>query len=254
MSNEVTTPKTTGLGALNALNALKTGLNNVKASIPAVGGKPLLRMLNEKDGWVFGQENNALPLGTEIVFNTLTLHHGYVCWTDRGGKEKNELLDERYWSVAQPLPQYHEMPEMKDPKTGAVCQWKRAYKVEGKILSGKHKGTEVAYKPSSMGGEQAVGSIIAAITDKMGDDPNAPIPPFILPICELRQKEPYANQSGGRTYPPDFPVVGWMDLEGNEEDADDDGAPEPVTAKLAAPEPEPAPVVEEEAPRRRRRV
>jgi hypothetical protein len=251
MSNEVTTPKQTGLGALNSI---KAGLANVRAAVPEVGGKPILRMLQEKDGWVFGQEDNALPLGTEIVFNTLAIKHGYVCWTDRKG-EKNELLEERMWGITQAATPIHEMPALHDPKTEQPCQWKQAFSADAKILGGKHKGTEVVYKPSSMGGAQAMGALMDAIMEKFDSYPDGfEGTMYVLPIVELRQKAPYSNKSGGKTSPPHFEIVGWMDLEGNEEDGDDaeDTDVKAVDEKVAAPEPEPEQA--EEAPRRRRRA
>lgn len=251
MSNEVTTPKQTGLGALNSI---KAGLANVRAAVPEVGGKPILRMLQEKDGWVFGQEDNALPLGTEIVFNTLAIKHGYVCWTDRKG-EKNELLEERMWGITQAATPIHEMPVLHDPKTEQACAWKQAFSADAKILSGKHKGTEVVYKPSSMGGSQAMGALMDAIMAKFDSYPDGyEGTMYVLPIAELRQKDAYANKSGGKTYPPHFEIVGWMDLEGNEEDGDDaeDTEVKAVDEVVAAPEPEPEQA--EEAPRRRRRA
>lgn len=251
MSNEVTTPKQTGLGALNSI---KAGLANVRAAVPEVGGKPILRMLQEKDGWVFGQEDNALPLGTEIVFNTLAIKHGYVCWTDRKG-EKNELLEERMWGITQAATPVHEMPVLHDPKTEQPCQWKQAFSADAKVLAGKHKGTEVVYKPSSMGGAQAMGALMDAIMEKFDSYPDGfEGTMYVLPIVELRQKDPYSNKSGGKTYPPHFEIVGWMDLEGNEEDGDDaeDTDVKAVDEVVAAPEPEPEQT--EEAPRRRRRA
>jgi hypothetical protein len=248
MSNEITTPNKTGLDALDALQA---NLANVRAATPEIGGKPLLRMRQEKDGWVFGQDSVALPLGTEIVFNALSIRWGYVCWTQRKGKEKNELLNERLYPISQTPPPVHELPVLKDPKYGDVAPWTEVRSVEGKILSGKFKGTEVVYKNNSGGGVQAVGRIIDAIFERISAVKGTPMAHYVMPICELQQREPYPNKSGGRTYPPDFPVVGWMDLEGNEDTDDEDDAPADVVEKLAAPEPEPVPV---ETPVRRRRA
>lgn len=253
MTNEVTNPKQTGLGALSAVRA---GLANVRAAVPEVGGKPILRMLQEKDGWVFGQEDNALPLGTEIVFNTLSIKHGYVCWTNRRG-EKNELLDTKMWSVTQAVTPIHEMPDMNDPKTGDSCEWKTAFTADAKVCSGKHKGTEVVYKPSSMGGGQAMGALMDAIMEKWDTYPeDYEGARYVMPIVELHQNTPYPNKSGGKTYPPRFDVVGWMDLEGNEEDGDEPTAeleaPKAVDEKVAETTAEPEKA--EEPVRRRRRA
>lgn len=270
MSNEVTTPKTTGLGALNAL---KTGIQNVRTNLPEVGGRPYLRLLKDGD-WVFGQEDNAVAKGTEAVINPLSIKRGYSCWTNRQpGQGKNESLGEIMVGLNQPLQMIHELPPHRDPALVAAAlkkagltessdpeakqevidtvptsPWKDQIALDLKFVSGKHKGTQVQWKVSSIGGLSAARVILDAVLAKL-DEGTA----FVCPIITL-DSDSYKHATYGKTYTPKIEVVGWMDLEGNEEDADDDGAPEPVTAKLPAPEPEPAPAVEEEAPRRRRRV
>ena len=248
MSNEVTTPKNTGLGALGAL---KTGLANVRAKMPEAGGKGILRMLQETDGWVFGQEDNALPLGTEVVVNPLSIKHGYSCWTDRAkGEGKNELLKELLYPISQQAPALHELDQMEDPKTGAKCAWKDLIAMEMKILSGKHSGTEVSYRPTSVGGMNASRTVLDAILAKLDEDT-----PFVCPVIELQQDN-YKHASYGKTYVPEFKVVGWMDLEGSEEDGDEAAteADESKAVDEKVKEPEPEPVAEEAPTRRRRRA
>ena len=245
MSNEVTTPKNTGLGALNAL---RTGIQNVRTKLPEVGGSPYLRLLKDGD-WVFGQEDNAVAKGTEAVINPISIKHGYSCWTNRQpGQGKNESLGEIMVGLNQPLQMIHELPQHSDPVTGTPAPWKDQMALDLKFVSGKHKGTQVQWKVSSVGGLNAARVILDAVLAKL-DEGTA----FVCPIVSL-DSDFYKHATYGKTYTPKIEVVGWMDLEGNEEEGEDDGAPEPVTAKLAAPEPEPAPAVEEEAPRRRRRV
>jgi hypothetical protein len=250
MSNEVTTPKNTGLGALGAL---KTGLANVRAKMPEAGGKGILRMLQETDGWVFGQEDNALPLGTEVVVNPLSIKHGYSCWTDRAkGEGKNELLKELLYPISQQAPALHELDQLEDPKTGVKCAWKDLIAMEMKILSGKHSGTEISYKPTSVGGMNASRTVLDAILSKLDEDT-----PFVCPVVELQQDN-YKHASYGKTYTPEFKVVGWMDLEGNEEGDDTVDGPAAVARKEPEPEPEvekeEAPVAEEAPARRKRRA
>ena len=246
MSNEVTTPNKTGLGALGAL---RTGLANVRAKLPEAGGKGILRMLQEADGWVFGQEDNALPLGTEVAINPLSIRHGYTCWTDRAkGEGKNENLGERLYGLSEQVPAMHELEKMEDPKTGAPCAWKDALTMDMKILDGKHANAEIVYKPTSVGGMNASRTIIDAVFDKLAEET-----PFVCPIVKLDQDN-YKHASYGKTYVPKFEVVGWMDLEGNEEGADADEPKAVAKAEEAEPEVETeADTQAEEAPARRRR-
>lgn len=246
MSNEVTTPNKTGLGALGAL---RTGLANVRAKLPEAGGKGILRMLQEADGWVFGQEDNALPLGTEVAINPLSIRHGYTCWTDRAkGEGKNENLGERLYGLSEQVPAMHELEKMEDPKTGDICPWKDALTMDMKILDGKHANTEIVYKPTSVGGMNASRTIIDAVFDKLAEET-----PFVCPIVKLDQDN-YKHASYGKTYVPKFEVVGWMDLEGNEEGVDADEPKAVAKAEEAEPEVETeADTQAEEAPARRRR-
>ena len=242
MTNEVTTPKNTGLGALGAL---RTGLQNVRTKLPEVGGSPYLRLLKDGD-WVFGQEDNAVAKGTEAVVNPLSIKHGYSCWTNRPtGQGPNESLGEIMVGLNQPLQAIHELPQHSDPKTGASCPWKDQLSMDIKFIAGKHSGTQVLYKVSSVGGLNAARTVLDAILTKLEDGT-----PFVCPIIKL-DSDSYKHATYGKTYVPKIEVVGWMDLEGNEEDAEDDGAPEPVTAKIAPP-PEPEPAAEEPIRRRRR--
>lgn len=244
MSNEVTTPKQTGLGALGAL---KTGLANVRTRLPEVASSPYLRLLKDGD-WVFGQEDNAVAKGTEAVINPLSIKHGYSCWTNRQpGEGKNEPLGEIMVGLNAALPAMHELEQKTDPQTGRPAPWKDQMAMDVKFLGGKHKGTQVLYKVSSVGGLNACKEILDAILTKLDENT-----PYVCPIVTF-DSDSYKHQTYGKTYTPKIEIVGWMDLEGNEEDSDDEPTaelPKPVDEVVKAEEPEQA----EEPVRRRRRA
>jgi hypothetical protein len=249
MSNEVTTPTQTGLGALGAL---RTGLQNVRTKMPEIASSPYLRLLKDGD-WVFGQEDNAVAKGTEAVINPLSIKHGYSCWTNRQpGQGKNENLGEIMVGLNAPLPAIHELPQHTDSVTGAVAAWKDQMSVDIKFIAGKHKGTQVMWKVSSVGGLNAAKGILDAILARL-DENTA----FVCPIVTL-DSDSYKHATYGKTYVPKIEVVGWMDLDGNEE-GDDDVVAGPEAVKRVEKQPDPEPEVEtvpeaaEEAPARRRR-
>ena len=246
--NEVTTPKNTGLGALGAL---RTGLANVRTKLPEVASSPYLRLLKDGD-WVYGQEDNAVASGTEAVINPLSIKHGYSAWTNRKpGEGKNENLGEIMVGLNSPLPAIHELEQKVDPQTGIAAPWKDQMSVDVKFLNGKHKGTQVMWKVSSVGGLNAAKGILDAVLAKLDEGT-----PFVCPIVTLAS-DSYKHNTYGKTYVPKIEVVGWMDLEGNEEESDEEVAalegPKPVDEVVkAAVEPEPEQT--DEAPRRRRRA
>jgi hypothetical protein len=246
MSNEVLTPKNTGLGALDAL---RSGLSSVRTRLPEASGGPFLRLLKDGD-WVFGQEDNAVAKGTEAIINPLSIKHGYSCWTNRQpGEGKNELLGELMVGLNQPLPMMHELPKHTDPQNGKPVPWKDQLSMDMKFLYGRHKGVQVTWKVSSVGGLNAARQILDAIIAKLEHET-----PFVCPIVTL-DSDSYKHVTYGKTYVPKISVFGWADLEGNEED-DDREVPRTVTERIAAPEPEPVREMEpmEESVRRRRRV
>lgn len=245
MNTQVTKPASTGMGALGAL---RTGLQNVRTKLPEVGGSPYLRLLKDGD-WVFGQEDNAVVKGTEAVINPMSIKHGYSCWTNRQpGQGKNESLGELMVGLGAPLPAMHELPQHSD--AGVPCPWKDQIAMDVKFIGGKHKGAQVQWKVSSVGGLNAARVILDAILTKLDEGTE-----FVCPIIAL-DSDHYRHATYGKTYTPKLEVVGWMDLEGNEEGGDDvvSGPAEVkrVTAQ-PAPEPDPEPEVAAEEPVRRRR-
>lgn len=251
MSNEVTTPKSTGLGALGAL---RTGLQNVRTRLPDLATSPYLRLLKDGD-WVFGQEDNAVAKGTEAIINPLSIRHGYSCWTNRQpGQGKNEALGEIMVGLSQPLPAIHELPQHSDPVTNTICPWKDQVAMDLKFIGGKHKGTQVMWKVSSVGGLNAAKAIFDAIFAKLDEGTE-----FVCPIIAL-DADSYKHSTYGKTYVPVLKIVGWANLQGEEEGDDTVDGPASV-ARIEQkaqpepkPEPEPAEAPAEEPARRRRRV
>jgi hypothetical protein len=242
MSNAVTTPNA---GGLAALQSLRTGLQQVRATIPAtVGGTPLLRLL--KDGqWVAGAEDTALPAGTEVMVNPMSFQSGYSCWTNRApGQGKNELMGEEMWGIGAPKPPASTLPVHHDPRTQELCQWKDAMGVDIKVLDGSMQGQQVLYKATSVGGIRALTTLLDAIMARLDSGTE-----YVCPVISLGA-DSYNHNSYGRTYVPVLEIVGWANMQGVEEA--DDGAPAPVDKVVKQPEPEPQPVAAEPVGRRRR--
>ena len=232
MSNEVTTGRSS---ALAALKSLKTGIANVRQRLPENSGSPFLRMGTDGE-WVFGQDDNVVKVGTEAIINPLSIRHGYTCWTNRSKEEgKNENLGEEMFRLSDAVPMAHELVQHKDPKTGAACAWKDQLSMDVKFVDGKHKGVQVLYKTSSVGGMTACRGIMDAMLERLDEDTD-----FVCPIITI-DNDSYKHRSWGKTYVPKLEIVGWANFDGVEQDADED-QPKLALAKVEPePEPEPAP-------------
>lgn len=196
-------------GALAAVQALKGNLKKVQAALPETQNSQYLRFLQD-GSWVFGQENEEVLPEDRIALNTMSIKTGWSCWTDRPkGAKANENLGEAMVPLGQdPLPK-HELPVKKDVEDGnAVCEWKEQISVDVKFLTGPHKGKQVHYKTTSVGGISAMRAVIDQIIMQLDEDEAN-----IVPIITL-DGDHYQHKKYGRTYTPVVRIVDWMGLDG----------------------------------------
>jgi hypothetical protein len=199
MTNEVTNR---AAGALAALGNLKSGLANVQAAIPVAGGEPILRM--GRDGiWLYGQDNIEVEDGSEWAANPLSLKHGYICWKKipEGSKEKPEKLGEVLVSMYDAKPVKTSLPDYGHP-------WAEQTSITFKCLNGTDEGTQVDYKPSSVGGSNAMAELISEIMAQLDKDPAHPVPVIAL------ESDSYMHPQYKKTYVPILKIVRWISMDG----------------------------------------
>jgi hypothetical protein len=134
--------------------------------------------------------------------------HGYSCWTaNPDPKVKNTLLGEVMVSIQEAK------PLMPDPINGYPFKEQRVFDL--KCILGDDEGVEATYKNSSIGGLRGVDNLLAALQKQILVDPTK-----LVAIVQL-ESSPYEHTSFGRIYNPIFNVVGWADMDGNEDETDD---------------------------------
>jgi hypothetical protein len=183
----------------------------------------MLQFKREGSGtWMYGQRKTVVEDGSRWGTNVLTFKRGFICFGDG-----NKVLGERLVSVSLPMPEVAELPDK-------GFTWQEQWAVNLKCIDGTDAGMEAVYKPSTVGGIQAVAGLIEAVRDRLnGGDHD------VSPIVRL-EKDSYQHPQFGRVWTPQLVIVGWMPFSG----------PPP-----AAPVPEEAPsggVGSAEQPRRRR--
>jgi hypothetical protein len=207
-------------GALASLTALETALNAFDtASVAGRSGLPMLRFKRDGNGtWTFGQKGTPVEEGSSWAVNPLTFKRGYICFSN-----DNKVVGEHLLSVGQPMPDVTELPDK-------GFEWQQQWAVNLKCIDGTDAGTEVVYKPTTVGGIQAIAGLIEAIRDRFGGGQHDG---KVSPIVHL-EKDSYQHGQYGRVWTPMMRVVDWMSPYG------------PVPAP-ASPPPPPT-----EQPRRRR--
>jgi hypothetical protein len=192
-------PTLTG-GALTSLQALGATLNKVDvSSISGRSGLPMLQFTREGDGrWSFGQRRTVVEDGSRWAVNPTTFRWGYICFGDG-----NKVIGDRLVSVAQAKPNVTELPDK-------GFEWQEQWAVNLKCVDGADADTEVAYKPTTVGGIQAVAGLIEAVRDRLNGGSHDG---KVAPIVHL-EKGSYTHSQYGRVWTPVLTIVDWMPLEG----------------------------------------
>lgn len=197
-------PANRGAGALAALGGLKKNLQNVVSTISTPGGDYLLRMVTGT--WVYGAENVEVEDKSEWAVNPLSLTHGFVAWTDYK-KKKNEIMGEVMVPLTQSLPMLSDLREHVDSE-GNVCEWRQAIGIQLQCMTGADKGEQVHYKPTSVGGLNALRELINDIVGALDEDPDHPVPVVTLDV------DSYQHKQYGKTFVPVLTIVDWIPLDG----------------------------------------
>jgi hypothetical protein len=168
----------------------------------------MLQFKREGSGtWIYGQRRTVVEDGSRWAVNPLTFKYGYICFG-----EGNKVIGERLVSVSLPKPKVADLPDMGFP-------WEEQWSVTLKCIDGADAGTEVVYKPTAVGGIQAVAGLIEAVRDRLNAGEHGG---KISPIVHL-EKDSYQHVQFGRVWTPLMTIVDWMPLSGPEP------APEPVS-------------------------
>jgi hypothetical protein len=207
-------------GALTSLTALEAALNAVDtATVAGRSGLPMLAFKRDGGGsWVFGQKRTGVEDGSGWAVNPFTFKRGYICFSN-----DNKVVGEHLLPVSQPMPEVTELPDK-------GFEWQQQWAVNLKCIDGTDAGTEVVYKPTTVGGIQAVTGLIEAVRDRLNSNQHGG---KVSPIAHL-DKDSYQNSQYGKIWIPVLTIIDWMPLTG------------------PAPAPAPASPPPAEQPRRRR--
>lgn len=207
-------------------NALATS-NQVRQTAPPNAGKAFLKFDFKNGDYLFGREQQDVT-GDIIVINSASFRHGWILWTDNVAQKSMVAFN-------QALPE-----QMERNAHGEEAVESRAF--EARFAD--DADTIIVFETSSYGGRKGCDNLLAEIQKKAASSD------FVFPKVRLAS-ENYKAKKGGTIYNPIFEVVGWMDVDGNEEG---------VVTKLEAPkapQQQDLPFDEPEqaaAPVRRRRV
>jgi hypothetical protein len=189
-----------GGGALTSLAALGAVLNNVDTtSVAGRSGLPMLTFKRDGSGtWAFGQKRIIVEDGSSWAVNPLTFKHGYIAFSN-----DNKVVGEHLLPVGRPMPEVTELPDK-------GFEWQEQWAVNLKCIDGTDAGTEVVYKPTTIGGIQAVTVLLEAVRDRLNSNQHGG---KVSPIVHL-EKDSYQHGPFGRVWTPLMTIIDWMPLSG----------------------------------------
>jgi hypothetical protein len=217
-------------GAMVSLEALGAALSAVDtATIAGHSARPMLQFKREGGGtWAHGQRRTVVEDGSRWAADPRSFMRGYICFGDG-----NKRLGERLLSVTLPMTDPTGLPDHGFP-------WVEQWAVCLKCLDGADAGLEVVYKPTTVGGLQAVVGLLETVRDRLAGKMHDG---KVSPIVHLGKYD-WNSPQYGRIWAPLFDLVAWMSLDGP--------APAPAPATPPPPTSPPPSAAAAEQPRRRR--
>jgi hypothetical protein len=145
--------------APTSLTALDTALSNVvRSATVGRSSKPILSFRSREQGiWTIGQRRTVVEEGSTAAVNLASLLHGYICFSD-----DNEVLGEHLVPASQPRPAVKELLEQGFP-------WQEQLAVDVKFTDGADAGSEVTYKPTTLGGKDVLLGVIDVALNRIRD-------------------------------------------------------------------------------------
>ena len=174
-------------GAMISLEALGAVLNTVDtATIAGRSGLPMLQFKREGDGtWSHGQRRTVVEDGARWAVNPMTFRRGFICFVDK------KVVGERLLPVSQPMLDPSELPDHGFP-------WVQQWAVNLKCLDGADAGVEVIYKPTTVGGVQAIVGLVEEVRDRLNGGVHGG---KVSPVVQLGKYD-YSSTQYGRIWAP----------------------------------------------------
>lgn len=191
------------------------------------GGMNLLKLDKTSGLWMYGKDNIEVEEGSEWVVDANSMCKGYVAWV--AGQPSDHMA-----FVGQP-----DIDPADLPPTTAKQGWQDQVGFGLICLDGEDKDEKVMYKTNTMGGIEAWNDLFDEMMARVAQGLS------FNPILTLGETH-YQHREHGTIYKPVLTIVGWMDADGNRDDADE----APLVEDKSE---EPEPKKEAEAPKRRAR-
>jgi hypothetical protein len=199
-----------------------------------------------KGEWLVGQEEEEMPIGTELVAATHLLQSGWMRWED--GKPVETIMGLRSEGFKPPPREslgHTDKSEWGELNGQVIDPWRRA---DVLLMADPKTGQVYTFSPMSDGGLQAIKKLMREY------GPHMRVAPDEIPTVRLGSSW-YKHPKYSKVYKPELELVedGWRDVndvsfEPVDEDVEE-AAPAPKAKAAATPKPAPRSAPKAKAPK-----
>lgn len=209
----------------NLLAGLQNVANTSRQAAGPIDGVQFMKY--SKGEWTFGADGLEAEEGSEWAVNPMSISQGFVAWVD------GDLAGEEMATMFEPPIIKSSLPEV--DTTGLNNNgWQSVIAFSLVCLTGEDEGVQCELKLGSKGGVKEGSKLINSILAQVGKDATKPVPVVTL------GGDSYKHKKYGKIHTPEMRILKWIAQDGE-------------AAAPAEIEEEPE-LIEEEAPKKRRRA
>lgn len=188
---------------------LSQALAGLSATKKNLTGKALLKLSPKKGVWLFGQDNEQMAEGTQLVADPATLQTGYIAWWM--GQVESEKMQPASLGPVDPatLGEVNSGGIPPGKKEASGKGWENQLSIE--LITRDKLPLSLIYKTSTMGGTDALLGLAGRMYHDMDENPQRRYAVIEIYVGSYIRKE-----SGNEVFTPGFTIVGWLDAEGKD--------------------------------------
>jgi hypothetical protein len=186
--------------ASTSLASLSAMLGNViRSATGSRTNQPILSFRSREGGiWTIGTRRILVELGSCMAINFDSIEHGYIAFDDN-----NNPVGEKLVPGNEPKPDFQTLPDVGYP-------WHEQIAVDVKFISGSDAGAEPIYKPTTVGGRNAILDLAATTLNRTQSEE---FDGKKVPIVRIGH-DSYIHPKHGRIWTPVLELVDWMSPDG----------------------------------------
>jgi hypothetical protein len=193
---------------------IKNAISASVASVGATSGNDQYAGMDRYGTHYYGADRTEILDDDRWMVNLAGIQHGYTAWGSAEHGTKGQNVGEVMVPLSQPSPLESELPDVKG-------NWSKCVAIQMVCVDGDDKGVQILWKTNSYGGRKAYTDLMLAVHGRMEEDTAE-----VFPIIHLKSSY-YMHKEYGKTFTPEFEIVGWSDNRSEAPEAIEESPEEP---------------------------